>query len=112
MFHTAIFFCYSLPCQAHIFRNDNVGIASYRHDYDNTNTQMKLKNDNASEFRIHRYQSPESIKNAFDHIRKRSSFKRYNDKDKRKGWVSCTKVSFSNHIFAKVCVYYCYVYSQ
>jgi len=93
---SAIIFCSCFQCGAHLFGNQDLGIASYRHDYDNTNKQVKLEEGKTSEFRIHRFQSPESIKNAFDTVRKRSSFKWCNSKDKRKGWVSCTKVSFES----------------
>ena len=73
-----------------------VGLAGYRDDYADGNStlplQQELKHGFGQAFVFQRFQSPASIRKALQSVRSASSFKWYEGKDGRKGYVSSTKL--------------------
>lgn len=73
-----------------------IGLAGYTSDYAGENTtlvpQEGLKYGFSHSFTFQRFQSPKSIRKAFDSVRSVSSFKWFEGKDGRKGYISSTKL--------------------
>ncbi len=76
--------------------SDPIGLAGYRNDYaEGNNTILSrefLKHSLGQSSVFQRFQSPASIRKALQSIRSASSFKWFEDKDCRKGYVSSTKL--------------------
>jgi len=76
--------------------DEPIGLAGYRSDYaEGNNTLLSredLKSGLSQSFVFRRFQSPASIRMVLQSIRSASSFKWFEDKDGRKGYVSSTKL--------------------
>lgn len=73
-----------------------IGLAGYRDDYADGNStlpsQEELKYGFGGSFFFQRFQSPASVRKSLQSVRSKSSFKWFEGKDGRKGYVSSTKL--------------------
>jgi hypothetical protein len=78
-------------CDARALGNE-VSVTSHRSEYDQGNRQPDLIKDKTQDFRFERFQSPTTIKKALQNDIHKSPFKWHQEKDGRRGFVSCTKL--------------------
>lgn len=69
-----------------------VALTSARDEYASHEHQPELIEGDIEDFRFERFQSPSSIQKALQKVRRKTSFKWFEGKDGRKGFVSSTKL--------------------